>query len=286
MAIAKEAAVINLDGSFRLCSQQKARFSRFGVVIVMYNRIQENIGYKFKDISLLEAALTHSSYANEANAKRESFPRGSRAVTTGRDGEPDTSFVIHNETLEFLGDAVLGFVIAEYLYKTNPMEGEGALSKKRAAVVCEKSLAECAGDLGIGKLMRLGKSIDTGKGRAKRSILSDALEALFAAVYLDAGLETARRVILSCLEGIIKSYVDKRTVRDYKTYLQELLHHKKAGTVEYVVIKESGPDHNKVFTSMAIVGGMPLGYGTGSTKKESEQNAAKQVIEVFESEHL
>ena len=222
--------------------------------------IQSKIGYDFKDIALLEMALTHSSYANEQIVKEPSL------------------CCPHNETLEFMGDAVLGFVIAEYLYANNPLEGEGALSKKRAAIVCERSLAKCARGLGIGKSIRLGKCIYSDRGWDKPSILSDAMEAIFAAVYLDSGLEAARSVILACLEDVIRVSVEENPISDYKTHLQELLHNKKIFQIDYSVIKETGPDHNKVFTSQVAIECKRMGTGTGGTKKESEQNAAKEAI--------
>ena len=230
--------------------------------------VQKKIGYSFKNIKLLETALTHSSFANENNTKKQG------------------QSLIHNETLEFLGDAVLGFVIAEYLYINIPSAGEGDLSKKRAAIVCEKSLAQCAREIGLGQAMKIGKSIDADKGWDKPSILSDAMEAVFAAVYLDAGLGIAGEVILRCLSEIIKTAIEDNPVIDYKTYLQELLHNRKIIDIEYIVIKESGPDHNKVFTSQVKIKGKASGTGSGSTKKESEQNAAKQAIDIFEKGRL
>ncbi|MCL2164847.1 MAG: ribonuclease III [Oscillospiraceae bacterium] len=225
--------------------------------------IQNRIGYQFKDASLLRVALTHSSYANENSLK--DLARGCP----------------HNETLEFLGDAILGFVIAEHLYMSIPKGGEGDLTKKRAAIVCEKSLAKCARSLNIGKALKLGRSIQSDKGFDKPSILSDAMEAIFAAVYLDSGLETTREVILSCLEDVIRISIEENPMRDFKTYLQEMLHNKKVFSIEYAVIKETGPDHNKTFTSQVTIEGKSMGTGTGGTKKESEQNAAKQAIEAI-----
>ena len=231
----------------------------------MYQELQEMINYKFANTGLLEDALTHSSYANDYNTK----------------GSPAN--ILHNETLEFLGDAILDFVIAEYLYKSSLFNDEGDFSKRRAAIVCEKSLAECARKLNLGKTIRLGRSVDVGKERNNPSILSDTLEALFAAVYLDSGLDSVRKVILECLSDIIVQSLAEKSVRDYKTFLQEMLHNKKINAIEYIVIKESGPDHNKVFTSQVIIEGKAMGSGMGSTKKESEQNAAMQAVEALEA---
>jgi ribonuclease-3 len=130
--------------------------------------------------------------------------------------------------------------------------------------------------------MRLSKSVEHDRGWDKASILSDAMEAIFAAVYLDSGLETARAVILYCLRNAIDISVEQKSLTDYKTALQEMLHNKKVSDIEYIVIGESGPDHNKVFTSQALIEGKVMGTGTGSTKKESEQNAAKMAIEILQ----
>jgi ribonuclease-3 len=225
-----------------------------------YDELQRKINYAFKDLSLLDAAMTHSSYANEQNTKC-----GARRVA-------------HNETLEFLGDAVLGFTIAEHLYGASPQENEGGLSRKRAAIVCERSLADCARALGIGCLIKLGKSTGKAKDRDKPSILSDAMEALFAAVYLDGGMEMARRVILSALGSAIMASMTVSRITDYKTCLQERLHNGKITDIEYAVVRETGPDHDKTFTSSVAANGRVLGTGSGSTKKESEQNAARVAL--------
>ncbi|MDR1440501.1 MAG: ribonuclease III [Clostridiales bacterium] len=227
---------------------------------MQYGELQEKINYAFRDLSLLDVAMTHSSYANEQNLKC-----GAKRV-------------MHNETLEFLGDAVLGFTIAEHLYGASPLENEGSLSRKRATVVCERSLADCARALGIGRLIKLGKSTDKAKDRDKPSILSDAMEALFAAVYLDGGIEMAKRVILSTLESAVRASMTVSRITDYKTCLQEQLHNDKITDIEYAVIREIGPDHNKTFTSSVAASGRVLGTGSGSSKKESEQNAARAAL--------
>jgi ribonuclease-3 len=228
-----------------------------------YCELQGIIGYSFKDLSLLDIAMTHSSFANEQNLRL------------------GASRIEHNETLEFLGDAVLGFTIAEHLYSESPSENEGGLSRKRAAIVCERSLADCARALELGALIKLGKSTDKVKDRDKPSILSDAMEAMFAAVYLDGGFDMARRVILKTMDSVISSSLSDGQITDHKTCLQERLHNDKITAIEYAVIKEMGPDHNKRFVSRVTANGKMLGTGSGSTKKESEQKAAKAALDAL-----
>ena len=236
-------------------------------MVIMYKELQKRIRYTFKNVNLLEDALTHSSYANDNNVRSSA--------------KNNRHNIKHNETMEFLGDAILDFVIAEHLFKLGRFCDEGDLSRRRAAIVCEKALAECALGLGLGDIIRLGRSIITDNGKNNPSILSDAMEALFAAVYLDGGLNAVRKVILWCLDDIIQLTIEEKSVKDYKTFLQEALHNRRITAIEYIVIKESGPDHNKLFTSQVKVEGIALGTGVGSTKKESEQNAAKQTIEMI-----
>jgi ribonuclease-3 len=227
--------------------------------------LQGRVGHAFRDGALLSRALTHASYANERNA-------------AARAGDAP---VLHNETLEFLGDAVLGFVVAEHLLLAAPGEDEGRLSRRRASLVCERSLAGCARGLGVGPLLRLGKSAEKLGDRDNPSILSDAMEAVFAAVYLDGGLEAARAAILRCLAPELGRPPAEGALQDYKTRLQELLQDGKAAKAtraEYVVVREEGPDHSKTFTSRVLAGGEALGEGAGQTKKESDQNAAREAL--------
>ena len=230
--------------------------------------LQEKIGYRFENTQHLERALIHSSYANERNL---------------RTGE---QIVVHNEMLEFLGDSVLGFVIAEYLYKNLPNEKEGSLTRKRAAIVCERSLADCAMKLDLGKLLRLGKSVGRINEQNRPSILSDAMEALFAAVYLDGGLEKARGVIVRCMKENIEQSIANPMATDFKTSLQEQLHNDKITGIEYKVIGESGPDHSKIFISQVLADGKVIGTGSGSSKKLSEQQAAKHALEELRKSHI
>jgi ribonuclease-3 len=236
--------------------------------------LQQKIGYGFKDAALLMTALTHSSYANEANQRGgERISRLTAAHASRKNA------VRHNETLEFLGDAILGFIVAEALYKEKPDEKEGKLSKRRAAVICEKSLAQCARELDIGPLLIFGNNI-TGDGGGKQdSILSDAMEAIFAAVYLDGGFEAARGVICRCLGSAIEDVIGRDDVADYKSRLQEhFFASDKNVKIAYTVTDESGPAHKRRYTSHVTVNGRTLGAGAGDTKKESEQNAARQAL--------
>lgn len=221
-------------------------------ISVLENRIQ----YTFKDKKTLQTAITHSSYANEKKAKKLSY----------------------NERIEFLGDSVLGLVISEYLYKMYPNLPEGELTVTRAKIVCENSLAKCATDIGLGTFLLLGKGEELSGGRDKISIQSDAFEALIGAIYLDGGFDTAKGFILKNMEGIIKSCVGGKLFYDFKTQLQELVQQNGEQNILYNVIDESGPDHNKTFVTEVSINGSIAGKGTGHSKKESEQNAAKDAL--------
>lgn len=217
------------------------------------NELEEKLGYHFRDRGLLEHAMTHSSYANEHR------------------GEGLTS----NERLEFLGDSVLGMVVADYLFKNHPDMPEGELTRKRAALVCEESLHEVALGLGLGRYLRLGRGEDAGGGRARPSILADATEAMLAAVYLDGGLEATGRIIQAL---ILDREREKAVDHDYKTALQELVQRTPGSTVTYRLVRETGPDHRRVFVMQVSVDGAPAGQGEGRTKKEAEQMAAKAAL--------
>ncbi len=216
--------------------------------------LEKKLGYTFQDKGLLVHAMTHSSYANE---HRE---------------EGLTS----NERLEFLGDSVLGMVVAEHLFRTHPDMPEGELTRTRAALVCEGSLYEVAAGLGLGKYLRLGRGEDAGGGRARPSILADATEAMLAAVYLDGGIAPAGRLIQTL---ILDREREKAVDRDYKTALQELVQRRPESSVSYRLIRESGPDHCRVFEMEVSVDGSPVGRGEGRTKKEAEQMAARSALE-------
>ena len=218
--------------------------------------LEEKLGYTFQDPSLLEHALTHSSYANEH--KNEGL----------------TS----NERLEFLGDSILGMVVADHLYRTHPDMPEGELTRTRAALVCEESLHDVAKNLKLGGYPRLGKGEDAGGGRSRPSILADATESLLAAVYLDGGIAQARRLIRKL---ILDQEQEKAIDRDYKTALQELGQRTPGSAITYQLGWETGPDHCRVFVMEVAVGGKTIGQGEGRTKKEAEQMAAKAAIEAL-----
>ena len=218
--------------------------------------LEARIGYTFHDRWLLQNALMHSSYANENRA---------RGCTS-------------NERLEFLGDSVLGMVTATRLYRLYPDMPEGKLSRLRAELVCEQSLHAVALELGLGSYIRLGHGEARNGGRERPSILADAVEAIIAAIYLDGGLESAQRFILDhILTGLAEGQMHH--VADYKTDLQERVQRKPGQALEYTLLSESGPDHNKSFTMNVLLNGSEIGRGTGRTKKEAEQSAAKSALE-------
>lgn len=218
--------------------------------------LENKLKYCFSDKALLQTALCHSSYANENKGTKLSS----------------------NERLEFLGDSVLGQVVATHLYLTRPEMPEGQMTRLRAELVCEHSLFGVAQALELGKYIKLGKGEEHSGGRQRESILADAVEALIAAMYLDGGMETAKgfihRFILSDATG-----VKVQPSSDYKTSLQEIVQKKAGQTLSYEPVSESGPDHNKVFAVRVLLNDRPIGEGSGRTKKEAEQNAAKSGIE-------
>ena len=181
-----------------------------------------------------------------------------------------------NERLEFLGDSVLGVVVADYLFHEHPDMPEGELTRTRAALVCEGSLHEVAKGLDLGRCLRLGKGEDAGGGRKRPSILADATEAMLAAVYLDGGMEAVRPIIRTL---ILDKEQEKSADRDYKTALQELVQRRPGASVSYRLVRESGPDHCRSFEMEASVDGSVIGAGEGRTKKEAEQMAAKAALE-------
>lgn len=212
---------------------------------------EEIIGYKFKDKSLLKTALTHSSYANENKLSRD------------------------NERLEFLGDSVLGFVTAEYLfsqYKTRP---EGELTKLRAAVVCEKSLFKFAEKISLGKFIYMGKGEEHSGGRNRPSIVSDAFEAVIAAMYIDGGIEAVKPYILEFIAEAVKR---EASFKDNKSLLQEEIQKNKGNSIIYEELAEFGPDHDKTFSFAVKLNGEVIGTGEGRSKKEAEQAAAGNAL--------
>ena len=223
----------------------------------MIKELENAIGYRFHNISLLQNALAHSSYANE---------RWHDSLKS-------------NERLEFLGDSILGMVVADHLYKNFPDRPEGELTRMRADMVCETSLAAVAAKLDLGRHLLLGHGEEQGTGRSRASTLADAVESIIAACYLDGGMKAA--------EGIIHKFilcnvpVGKLHNADYKTALQELVQQKKNQVLSYVLIGESGPDHDKEFFVEVSLNGQVIGKGSGSSKKRAEQAAAHAAIEAL-----
>ena len=216
-------------------------------------KLEEKLGYSFGNPALLENALTHSSYANENRAKGETS----------------------NERLEFLGDAVLELVSSDFLYHKYPDRKEGELTKLRASMVCEPSLAYCAKDLSLEKYLLLGKGEEATGGRNRPSIISDAMEALIGAIYLDGGFTSAKEFVH---RFILNDIEDKQLFFDSKTILQEMVQSQGGEALNYVLLGESGPDHMKHFAVAARIGGREIGRGEGRTKKAAEQLAAYRGI--------
>lgn len=221
--------------------------------------LKEKIGYRFRHNALFRKALTHSSYANEQRARH----------------------LQNNERLEFLGDSVLGFVTADYLYNHYPELPEGELTKLRAAVVCEQALYEVAKELGIDKEICLGRGEESGGGRERPSILADAVEAVLGAIYLDGGIEPARAFVLSFIPRKAEQARQGRMFKDYKTTLQEIVQKNRQETLEYRLADSSGPDHDKVFVMELLLNSNVFAKGQGRSKKEAEQVAAKQALELM-----
>ena len=213
--------------------------------------LEEVIGYRFQNPGYLREALQHSSYANEAR-------HGVRS----------------NERLEFLGDSVLSIVVSEYLYTHYTHLPEGDLTKYRSILVCEKSLCGFARTIGLGQWLLLGRGEENTGGRDRDSILADAFEALIAAIYLDGGMEQARAFILAHVEPQMASSHN----RDYKTALQEVIQRNREEKVTYELVDEHGPDHDKSFTVEVHLNSNVIGRGTGKSKKEAEQRAAKEAL--------
>ncbi len=218
--------------------------------------LMNNIGYTFQDVSLLENALTHSSYANE----------GDRGLSS-------------NERLEFLGDSVLGFITANELFHKDG-SAEGELTKLRAAVVCEKALYAYSQQLQVGEFLRLGKGERMSGGAGRPSILADAFEAIVAAIYLDGGLEPATKFVLRFIVAEAQNQ-RRRQFKDYKTTLQEIIQQNPGEKLEYVLTGASGPDHRKQFTVQVYLNSNSIGTGKARSKKEAEQLAAKEALQLM-----
>ena len=219
--------------------------------------LEEAIGYKFHNIALLQNALTHSSYANE---------RWHNSLMS-------------NERLEFLGDSILGMVVAEFLYRNFPDRPEGELTRMRADMVCEKTLASVANRIDLGRHLLLGNGEEQGGGRSRNSILADAVESVIAASFLDGGMEAARQFIQQFI--LVEVPVTKLHNVDYKTALQELVQQKKNQVLSYTLVGESGPDHDKRFDVEVKLNGKVVGIGSGSSKKRAEQMSARAAIEAL-----
>ena len=219
--------------------------------------LEEKLQYHFKNKALLEEALRHSSYANEH--------RGAHFFS--------------NERLEFLGDSVLGFVTAEYLFAKHPNAPEGELTRIRADLVCEKNLARAAGTISLGSFLLLGHGEEHGGGRKRDSIVSDAMESVIAASYMDGGFSAAKEIIDRLILCDVPA--GKPHNFDYKTALQELVQRKKDQVLRYELIGESGPDHDKKFEVEVLLNGKPCGKGSGSSKKRAEQAAAAAAIDAL-----
>lgn len=217
-----------------------------------FKELEKRIGYHFTNQAHLQKAMCHASYANEHRL--------------GHFG--------CNERLEFLGDSILGFIVAQYLYETYPHKPEGELTKIRAAHVCESALCGYAKEIGLGEALLLGKGEEKGGGRERASTLADAFEALLAAMYLDSDLEQVKKFLLPIIS---RHNLDDETA-DYKTVLQEYVQQMPGATISYQQFAESGPDHDKIFSAVVYINDEPIGKGQGKSKKEAEQSAAKNAL--------
>jgi ribonuclease-3 len=220
------------------------------------HKLSIKLGVKFTNINLLHKALTHTSYANECKSPN----------------------ILHNERLEFLGDAVLDVVISGYLFRKFPHLPEGELTKARAVVVCEPTLARCSAELGIGEYLFLGKGEASSGGRERSSILADCFEAIIGAIYLDSGFDKTASFVLAQLHADLLLIERGEYVKDFKTLLQEVVQKNTECKIVYEIIEESGPDHHKMFAVAVLVNGKQLGSGLGKSKKEAEQHAANQAL--------
>ena len=216
-------------------------------------KLEQTIGYSFQDKMLIKRALTHTSFSNEQRINKNG----------------------DYERLEFLGDAVLELLSSEYIYKTNETMGEGAMTKLRAAIVCEPSLAQCAKEIELSDYILLGKGESAMGGRKRDSIVSDVLEALIGALYLDGGIEVAKEFVH---KFVLNDIEHKQLVYDAKSSLQELVQKEKKGQISYLLLSESGPEHEKEFRCAVEINGKRMGMGLGRNKKEAEQKAAAEAL--------
>jgi len=223
--------------------------------------LEKKIGYVFKNEVLIEEALTHSSYSNERRKEARK----------------------NNERLEFLGDSVLGIVISDHLFKNFPDMPEGELTKIRSKIVCETTLGECSRAIDLGSHMYFGKGEEMTGGRDRTSILADAYEALIAAIYMDGGFPASSEFIMTHMSQKIEDAIVGKVFLDYKTHLQELVQVNKTNRIKYEIIGEEGPDHCKVFQTQVCLNEKVIGSGIGRSKKESEQEAAKEALRKVEN---
>ncbi len=225
--------------------------------------LEKRIGYTFRDKSLLKTALTHSSFTNERKARGEDLEC--------------------NERLEFLGDSVLSVVTSAHIFNEYTDLQEGDLTKIRAAVVCEKALSKYAAEIELGKYMYLGRGEDMNNGRERASITSDAFEALLAAVFIDSGnnVEPVRKFVLPFIDAEIEHIRSGGAFEDYKTALQQIIQQASSEKLEYVLVGESGPDHDKIFEIEARLNSNVIGHGKARSKREAEQIAAKEALQLF-----
>ena len=221
--------------------------------------LQKKIGYRFKNKSLLVKSMTHSSYANEK-----------QKITNG-----------NNERLEFLGDSLLGMSVAILIYGLKPELSEGKMTKLRAELVCERSLADIARELDLGVYLLLGRGEKSAGGQSRPSILSDAFEAMLGAIYLDGGFKPVEKLIVKYFTPLLNNPV--KSYKDYKTKLQEVVQEKPGQKLVYEITGEQGPDHEKQFTVDVKINGKIIGTGTGKNKKSAEQAAAKAALAIIES---
>lgn len=221
-------------------------------------QLEQKIGYTFQDKLLLKRALTHTSFANEQKINQNG----------------------HYERVEFLGDAVLELLTSEYLYKNYPKMVEGEMTKLRSALVCEGALAKSAQAIDLSSYIFLGKGEEAMGGRCKDSIVSDVFEAVIGALYIDGGLEAAKAFVQ---KYVLVDVEEKRQSYDSKSYLQEVVQKNKLGTVRYVLVRQSGPEHNKEFECAVEINTKRMGTGIGHNKKEAEQKAAMEALNVLKN---
>lgn len=226
-----------------------------------FTELEEKLGYTFKKDALLKRALTHSSYTNEMKAKG-----GSSQC---------------NERLEFLGDSVLSLIVSEFIFRDHPNLPEGELSRIRAGTVCERALGVYAKEISLGEYLYIGKGEEQTDGRNRVSVLSDAFEAVLAAIYLDGGIEPVKSFLMPFITAEIEEIFKSGHTEDFKTMLQQIVQQDKGERLEYILVSENGPPHRRVFSVEARLNSNVIGRGEGKSKRDAEQVAAKQAVELF-----